>query len=359
MSTIRFNQQLTEGPTPLQERALREAYLALYTFVGAKKEDHFIFTSSGAEAVNHAVLATYLDVTRKTGKNHFLCGALDEAPAIMAMSRLQELGSVFQMVPACDSGYITQKKLIEMITPRTAMLSLSWGNGLTGVIQPLAALVEVCQERGVLLHIDATHVLGKGEFTLEGSGADLMTFGGPCGGMGGIFIRSGMEISPLILGGREQGNMRGGPLCVSALLECAQWAKEEQAHTDHYGIEIARLRSLFEERICAQTSARVLFSEQVRLPHITSFLFPGISTDLHLYTLTQKGVWATSGGNHLQHLVHILKGCGIGEPECHTGLSFGFSAQTTEEEIEKGAEIIVHTVGQLQKYSKHLINGVT
>ncbi len=173
---IHFNYQMGIPSTPLQQRAIREAYLSLYAFCGASKEDHLIFTSSGAEAVNHVIWATYVDVTRKTGKNQFLCSNLDEAPTIMAMSRLQECGCLFHMVPSTPYGYVTAKEVAEKITPRTALLSLSWANGLTGVIQPVAEIAELCHERGILFHVDATHVLGKGDFTIEESGADFLTF---------------------------------------------------------------------------------------------------------------------------------------------------------------------------------------
>lgn len=343
--------------SPLQERALREAYGLIYDFAGAKKEDHFIFTSSGAEAVNHAIWAAYLDITRKTGKNHFLCSALDEAATIMAMGRLQEVGSLFQMVAPRPEGFVTVKEVAEMLTPRTAMLSLSWANGLTGVIQPLVEIADLCRERDILFHVEGTHVLGKGNFSFLETGADLLTFNGPYPGTGGMFIREGLEISPLILGGNEQGKMRGGAFSVNGLIEMAKWAKDEKEHADHYSIEIARLRSYFEELICKHLPnvTPLFYAQERRVSHITSFLFPGAASDSLYYLLSQKGVYTSFGGNHFQHFVHILRGCGVPEPDCHSGLSFTFSHSTTQEEIEKAAEKVIETVCQLRKYSQNLI----
>ncbi len=355
MEFLRFDHQMGGSIAPLQERAMKEAYLILYNYAGAQKEDHFIFTSSGAEAVNHAIFSAWLDITRKTGKNHFLCGALDEAPAILSMSRLHQLGCVFQKVPSNTSGYLDLTAIAEMITPRTAMLSLSWANGLTGVVQPLHGIADLCRDRGILFHLDATHVLGKGEFSFKDTGADILTFGSEVAGTGGLFFRQGAEISPFILGGKNQANMRGGFFAPSALIECAKWAKEKMACTDHYCIEIARLRLLFEEKISSQTNAEVLFFDQERIADTTSLAFPGIASEALAYVLAQKGLKASFGGDQLQHFVHILKACGIDEPVCHTALSFAFSHTTTEEEIEKGADIIIKTVQEMQKYSEYLI----
>ncbi len=347
---IRFDYQLGERSSPLQEKALKEAFRALYAFAGAKLEDHFIFTSSGAEAINHAVFTAYIDITRKTGRNHFLCGTLDEAPTILAMSRLQEAGCVFQMIPVDANGRVNKKNLTELITPRTAMLSLSAANGLTGVIQPLQEVVDLCRERDILFHLEASHILAKSAFTFEECGADVLTFDGFPSGTGGLFYRDSNPISPFILGGHEQGGMRAGPFQPSQLIELARWAKQEQEESDHYGIEVARLRALFEELLCEKVaSARPLFKETERLPHISCMAFPGAHNEALAYLLAIQGIHACIGGNRFQHLNHLLKACGLSDAEAHSGISFAFSAETSEEEIVEGAEKIAETVLVLQK----------
>ncbi|MCC5831465.1 MAG: aminotransferase class V-fold PLP-dependent enzyme [Chlamydiales bacterium] len=328
---------------------LEEAYSTLYNLVGAKKEDHFIFTSSGAEGVNHAVFAAYLDITRKTGKNHFVSGSLDEAPAIMAMSRLSELGCLYEMAPANQQGVITAHSVAETLTPRTAMVSLSWANGLTGVIQPVGEIAQLCRDRGILFHVDATHVLGKGYYTLESSGADLLTFDG-LPGAGGLFIRDGVEISPFIVGGSEQAHMRAGTVNLPGLTALARSAKEAVRFRDHVCMEIARLRDRFEEIV-----GKGLFSEQERLPHISAHIFSGTTSDALLYMLNRRGIEnASFGGNRFQHLMHILQACGIEGPDIQSGLSFSFSRETTEEEIEKIGERTVEITDHLRRLSHEL-----
>lgn len=354
---IHFNSQIEQGFSPLQERAIKEAFLTLYECAGAKKNDHFLFTSSGAEGVNHAVFAAYLDITRKTGKNHFLCTSLDEAPAIMAMSRLQEVGCLFQMVSPDREGRITRETVTEMLTPRTAMLSMSWACSLTGVLQPVLEIAELCRERGILFHVEGTHVFGKGDFSFEECGADILTFRGAPPGTGGLFFRDSIEISPLILGGADQGGMRGGIFSFSHLIELAKWAKEEHSHCGHYGTEVVRLKALFEKEIMTRIPhAKVLFRNLPRVPHITSFLFPGAASDSLCFLLNQKGVYTTFGGNTLQLFSHLLKACGVQEPDCHCGLSFGFSPHLSEEELLAAVEKIAETVHHLQRCSEGVLH---
>jgi cysteine desulfurase len=66
---------------------IEEALVSLYQLLGAKEKDQFVFTSSGAEAVNQAILAAYFDITMQSGRNHFITSAIDEAPAIMSIGR--------------------------------------------------------------------------------------------------------------------------------------------------------------------------------------------------------------------------------------------------------------------------------
>jgi cysteine desulfurase len=175
--------------------------------------------------------------------------------------------------------------------------------------------------------------------------------------MGGLFIRSDLEISPFILGGQEQGHMRGGSLSIPLLLEFGKWAKHERAYTDHYCTEIARLRTLFEEKLMeAFPDVQILFGNQERLPHISSCIFSGVASETLAFALAQKEIQASFGGNRLQHFVHILKACGVPSPNCHCGLSFTFSSETTEEEITLGASLIGQTAVHMQKYSLSLLD---
>jgi cysteine desulfurase len=140
--------------------AIEEGYQRLYGLFEAEDADDVIITSSGAEAINHAILAVYLDITRHTGKNHFVTSQVDEAPMIMAMSRLEQLSCSVRMAEVNRQGKVTAKAISEAITPRTAMVSLCWASGMTGVIHEIGEISKICQARGILLHLDVTHILG-------------------------------------------------------------------------------------------------------------------------------------------------------------------------------------------------------
>ena len=207
--------------------ALTAHFKTLYECIGASEEDQLILTSSGAEAINHVVASVYRDVTIPSGRNQFLMGAWDEAASMMAINHLEPMGCVSKMIPVNGQGMITAESIIDRLSPRTALISISWGNGLTGVIQPLEEIAALCKERGVRLHLDATHIFGKFYYDLKETGADYLTLNGEqCHGPKGsglLYIKKGMICSPFIFGSADQAGMRAGGLNMPSLagLACA------------------------------------------------------------------------------------------------------------------------------------------
>jgi cysteine desulfurase len=341
--------------------ALKTYYKMLYSFLGAQDGDQFVLTSSGAEAVNQAIHSVYRDVTLPTGKNQFITSNADEAPALMAMARLEPLGCSAKMVEVNRQGIVTAEALAETISPRTALVSLSWANGLTGVIQPTAEIAALCEQRGIRLHLDATHVLGKLFYELEDVKADYISFNGDQlhapKGTGGLYIRQGVKCSPLIAGGSDQAGLRAGGLNTAALAGLAIAAQEALDCRDLLCTETARLRHKLETGIVkAYPKARIAFKGQERVPHCTTLLFPGIANEAMLFALNRKGIYATIGGGSFQQLGLLLLACGLEENLAYSAVSFSLSRYTTEEEIDRAIEWTAECAYGLEKISKALMN---
>lgn len=337
--------------------ALEESFRAIYPLVGAKEQDSFVFTSSGAEAVNHVIASAYHDITCSTGRNQFLTSKVDEAPAILAIGRLEQQGCIGKMVAVDGAGRLNIQALIEAITPRTALLSLSWANGLTGVVQPLSEVTALCRDRGILLHLDATHILGRLSFSWEEIGAHFITFNGDNlhapKGTGGLFIREGVKCSPWIVGGIEQGGKRAGPLNVPALVALGVASKELIDNRDLMCTEVARLRSKLELGVMAgYPEAKVLCSDAERLPCRTAIAFPGLSNEALLWALNRRGVYACIGGGAFQQISLVLQAAGQPSALAHTAISFCLSRETTDEQIDSAVEIIVESAKRLKMLSK-------
>lgn len=338
---------------------LIDSYKTIYHSLGAKENNLFLFTSSGSEAVNHIIHSTYKDVTLHTGKNHFVTASIDEAPAILTIESLEKFHCVAKTIPADIEGKITAKAVAEALSPRTALVSLSWANGLTGVINPVAEIGDLCRQRNIYFHLEATHILGKLYYEFEDTGADFLSFNGDqlhgTRGSGGILIREGVKISPFIIGGAEQAGLRGGPFNTPAFVALSCALKELIEAREYVCTEIARLRNKLEAGIKNEyEEAIILFQEQDRLPNCTAIAFPGIANEALLFALNRKGVCASIGGGIFQQIAYILLSCGIKPEIANSAISFSLSRYTTEDEVDRAIKIIADCGKKLRKISKNL-----
>jgi cysteine desulfurase len=347
-------------PGALSQALFSDSVKRMYRILSAGDEDTILFTSSGAEAVNHVIFSTYMETSLETGKNHFVVSSVDEAPALMAISRLEELSCKGTLAVPDEEGKVTRKAVEDCLTPRTALVSLSFANGLTGVINSIKEIGELCQERGVLFHVDATHVIGKLHFSLKELQASFLTASGEPfhapSGTGFLFSKAGIRLKPFIMGGIEQGGLRGGILNACFAAGFAEAYKEALESQDYLGTEIAGLRDHFEEKILKIIpDAQIFFRESERLPHITVIAFPGVVGEALLFRLNQEGIYACIGGGSFQQLSLHLTSSGIPFPIANCSLSFSFSRETREEEIERAVKIISEQVSILRRASTDFI----
>lgn len=340
--------------------AISEALKEVYGLLGAADSDTILFTSSGAEAANHAILSAYFDITRSTGKNQFITTNIEEAPILMSVNRLEQLGCVTKMISADKNGCISPEAVAEAINPRTAQLSMSWANGLTGVIHPVAEIAKLCRTRGIRFHLDATHVLGKIFYELKDIDTDLISFNGDHlhapQGTGGLYIKQGVKCSPFITGGLEQAGHRAGSINIPGLVSLGKASLEAKESLDYVCTEVVRLRNKLEDGIQAMfPDAIVFFREQERLPHCTTIGFPGIANESLLFALNRRNVFACMGGGSFQQISLLLTASGIPETLAQTALNFSLSRYTTEDEVDRAIEIIGDAAKRLRKASKALL----
>lgn len=324
---------------------LKESYQSLYKLMGAPEEAHFLPTGSGADAVERVVHSVYQQVTCPMGKNQMMTAKTDEAPAILATGSLEAMGCVPKMVEVDANGLVTIESIGDALTPRTALVSLSWANGMTGVIQPVHEIAKLLHDRGVRFHIEASHVLGKLYFDWEDVGADYISFSGDLihvpKGIGGIFVK-GEHLPPEF-----------HYLNIPGIVALGQAAEEALEARDLLCMEVARLRDMLEKGIMDQVpDAVIFFQEQQRLPHVSAIGFPGVSNEALLYRLSRRGVYASIGGGNFQQIALLLKATGVEETLAQTALSFSLSRETNEQEIELAIAIIAEEVASLRNLSK-------
>jgi cysteine desulfurase len=334
-------------------------YQMIYDVVGADWKESFVFTSSGAEAINQVLWSVFLELSRKEGKCHFITSCMEDAPTMQMLKRLEELGCYVKIAPVDAQGKIEVAKLAEMINPRTAMISTTLAHGLTGVIQPIEEMAQLAKEKKVLLHVDTSYAMGKYYFSWADLGADYLTFSGDrmhaLKSSGGLFAKAEAPLVPLILGGSEQAGLRGGAFDIPSFMALSAAAQQASLYLDAMSLEVARIRDCFEADLQAEIpEIKILFQETLRLPNTSVVIFPRVHHEALLYFLNRKGVYATAGGPYCQHLSRILIQLGFSEEEAQSAVSFSLSRMNTQEEMARAVKIIAEAVRSLQTLSEGL-----
>lgn len=330
---------------------LHKSLVRLYENFGAKEEDTFIFSPTINNSVEKILLTTYAEIVRQTGRNQFLTTVVEETPILKGMKRFEEMGVISRKLSVNAQGQLTKQSLEEALNPRVALVSLSWACGLTGVIQPIADLIEVCRKNDILVHVDASYVIGKLFFRFQDLDVDFLSFHGDplhmLPGAGGFFVKK--QLAALFESHLNYSHAPG-------IITLSDALDQVHTHFDHLATETARLKELFEKRILEEIpDAVIFFQDAERLPTCTAIAFPGVASDALLFALYRKGVYATKGGDRFQPLFDVLVASGIPPLIARSALSFSFSLETSEEEIETAIQMLVELVKKMRVYSNKIM----
>ncbi|MCB1118463.1 MAG: aminotransferase class V-fold PLP-dependent enzyme [Chlamydiia bacterium] len=309
---------------------IHEYLQPIFNLFRAPEGVKFLLAHSGADAIEKVLLSSFFDVTFPTGKNQLLAPVGSDRIVRRMQRHLEDLGSLPKLIPIGSHGVVETKDFIEAVSPRTALVTFSWVNGKTGVVQPLKDIQKICQERGILLHLDVTHGLGKLLYDWGEIGADIVTFSGDHlhgpKGSGGILLRSDLKCSLHT----EQGNFN-----CAALAGLAQALKEADEAMDYMCLEVARLRDKLEAGILESCpDVKVLFDKEERAPHLSAMTFPKADPEALLYALHRQGVFASAD---------------------EAALTFGLSRFSTDSEVERAIAIVTQAYRQLSLVSGGLV----
>lgn len=321
-----------------QIHALDGRVQVLYELVGASEKEHFRFC---ADPVQQLLQSVYLEVSRKEGKMRYIASGLEDAPLLLGLRRLEEQGCFARIVPVDSDGRIDLEQLEDAIDPRTALVSISWAHGLTGVVQPVEEIAVLCKERGILLHLDASYAVGKIPLSFF---PDYLTFAGDkmhaLKSSAALFVKAGAPLA---------SDLSAGSIDAPSLVALSAAAQQSMLTLDLMGLEVARLRNHLEKSVLASVpSSRALFTESMRLPNVSVLAFEGVHQEALAYLLHRKNIFASIGGSQHQLLQRQLIACGCDEKTASSAISFSLSRMTTEKEIETAIAGIEESVRALR-----------
>ena len=252
-------------------------------------------------------------------------------------------------------GSLDLTALREAVTEDTAWVSIMWANNETGVIFPVAEIARICRDKRVPFHCDGTQAVGKIEVDLTTAGIDVMSFAshkfhGPKG-VGSLYMRRGIRIRPLLIGGPQERGRRGGTENVPAIVGMGKAAELAGAQLSSMA-RVAHLRDTLESQILARIStASVNGGIANRLPNTTNIGFARLEAEAILLLLSEAGICASAGAACSSGSLepsHVIKAMGVDEKIAHGAIRFSLSRYTTEQEIERVLMVLPKVIEKLQ-----------
>lgn len=317
------------------------------------KPQEVIFTGSGSESNNLAVKGAALHY-RGRG-NHVITSSVEHASVQESFRQLEELGFEVTYLPVDATGRVRPQDLKEALREDTILVSLMYVNNEMGRIQPVTEVGKLLKEHPrILFHIDAIQGFGKLDCSVEALGADLLSlsahkFGGPKG-VGALYRREGVELTPLIAGGGQEHGSRSGtenvPLIVGMAKACRMAEEEREAGYRRLRHLQQRLLELFAAipGVIPTCTEGELDGYAPQLIHIT---VPGIRPEVVVHALEEKEIYistrsaCSSGATEPSQ---VLLAMGMPRERASAGLRISFSQSHTEADMERFARELALTL---------------
>jgi cysteine desulfurase len=309
------------------------------------RPDGVVFTASGSEANNLALRGTVLN--GQSRRPHVVTQAT-EHPAVLATCRaLQRLHGVdVTYLPVDGHGLVDPADLAAALRADTVLVSVMMANNETGTVQPIAELVRLAHERGVLFHTDAAQAAGKIRLDVAHLDVDLLTVVGhkmyAPKGVGALYVRPGLSLEPVIYGGGQETGLRSGTENVALAVGFGTAADLARADLDVVGPHrLADLRDRLHSGLVDRLSGRVALNGHPdrRLPNTVNVSIAGVRGD-DLLAAAVGIAAATGSACHAgtSEPSPVLSAMGLDHDRALSALRLSLGRWSTADDVDRAIE---------------------
>jgi cysteine desulfurase len=333
--------------------ALDGARTRIATALGAGPEE-FIFTSGSTESSNLAVKGVTLALAEKKGR-HIITSPLEDFPVLHSARALERQGFQVTRVQVDEDGRVDLDHLRDSITPETILVSIQAANQEIGTLQDVRAIGEICRDKDVLFHTDATHSFLRVPLDVREVPVDLVTVAahtihGPKG-VGGLYIREGTPIRKWMDGGFQEFDRRPG---VENIPGAVGFARAVELVTPEETARLQGMRDRLTERMLEIPHTRVNGHPVHRLPHNANISYRFIEGESLLLHLDMRGFAVSTGSACFSRSLeasHVILGIGGNHERAHGSVRFTFGRYNQEEDVDAVVETVTEVVTELRRIS--------
>lgn len=376
-ATTRIADEVREAMAPYLERLYGNPH-SMHTFGGLAgravdtarqqvshllgcRPDEIVFTSCGTESNNTAIVSA---LETNPEKDHIVTTRV-EHPAVGGLCRkLSEQGLAGKRwrlteLPVDGEGMLSLPDVGNALGGSTAVVSVMWANNETGVVFPVEQIGGMCRDQGVLFHTDAVQAVGKVPINLAEMPIDMLSLSGhklhAPKGIGALYVRGGVRFSPLLIGGHQERNRRGGTEAVPLIVGLGKAAELAAERMDDERTRVRAMRDRLERELLARCpDARVNGHRESRLPNTTNISFEYVEGEGILLMLDAEGICASSGSACTSGSLepsHVMRAMGVPYTAAHGSLRLSLSVYNTDAEVDRLIEVLPPVIRRLREIS--------
>ncbi|MCP4593453.1 MAG: aminotransferase class V-fold PLP-dependent enzyme [bacterium] len=311
-----------------------------------------VFTSGGTESINLAIRGV---LTPQPARRHLITSTVEHSAVRQLATQLAREGYQIDEIGVDRAGRLDIGELVDKVKDDTALISVIHVNNETGVIADVKRVCEVAAARGVRVHVDAVQSAGKVALDVRDLPVSLLSLSahklhGPKG-VGALYLRRRTRLTPIVYGGRQEGDRRPGTENVSGIVGFGVAAAEAASLPLETIQRIRHLRDDLEARVRAAIPiAHVIGGAADRVCNTANIGFERLQAEALLILLSERGICASAGAACSSGSLepsHVLQAMGIDPQVAHGAIRFSLSRFTTAEDIDQAVVVLTQVVERL------------
>ena len=338
----------------LTRKAIHKARKQIASLINADPAE-ILITSGGTESNNTALVG----ISSQFPDSQIITSSIEHDAILEPCKKLNSKGFQVDYLPVDKSGMINIEDLKNMISKKTSLVSVMFGNNEVGTIQPISEITKICHENNVFFHTDAVQVVGKLPVDVKKLDVDLLSISshklyGPKG-VGALYIKDGVKIYPMILGGGQEFRLRSGTENVASIVGFGQACEIAQNHLIENISLVKKLQTILVKKVLKEIP-EVTFNgnSESRLTNNAHFTFLGVNGEDLIIKLDEYGIAASTGSAcsvNTQKASHVLESMGFSLEQITGSLRLTVGIFNTENEINETVDILKKVVEELRAVS--------
>lgn len=316
-----------------------------------------IFTSGGSEGDNLAIKGILLKNLNKGG--HVITTAVEHPAVFRTCQSMEKLGFEASFLLVDGQGMLDPDSVKKAIRKDTLLISVMFANNETGNIYPVREVAKIAHDHGIIFHTDAVQAVGKVPIDVKELGVDILTasghkFNAPKG-IGFQFVRKGLDLHPIIIGGHQERNLRAGTENIPGIVGLGKAAEVAKRDMGKKQAEIGKLRDRMESSILQRIPRTVINGHpENRIYNTSNVSFKYIESEALLVLLDMQGIAVSTGSacsSDFSEPSHVLVAMHL-DPICSRGaMRFSLGYGNTDDDMDYVLEVLPPLVERLRGMS--------